>query len=78
MLGVPTQKQPHGPPFNLSHFLCYTAVGQPSPQIVDLVDQFHAEPGVQVIQPDFFCNPAEKIHNAQDFPLLNPDDHLTC
>ena len=77
---VPTQKQPGGPPHDLDHFKCYAVVsGQlPTQQVVDLLDQFHNEPQVQVVNPDFFCNPVEKTHNAQVFPITHPDDHLLC
>jgi hypothetical protein len=79
-LAVPTQKSPHGPPSGLSHFKCYQAAGAPLGEgtIVDLLDQFHLEPQIPLFAPEFFCNPVEKIHNSQTFPIIDPVDHLTC
>ena len=78
LLGVPSQKDTEPPPSGLDHFKCYQATGNPVNAVVDLIDQFHFEPGVAVLNPDWFCNPTEKIHNGQDFPITDPVDHLVC
>ena len=78
LLGVPTQKAPFGPPFGLDHFKCYAAQGSPANATVDLRDQFHFEPQVVVLNPDWYCNPAQKIHNGQVFPIGDPNEHLVC
>ncbi len=75
-LAVPTQKLPHGPFHDLDHFKCYQASGSPVNQVVDLLDQFHFEPQVTVIQPVGFCNPVMKIHNGMITPIDHPADHL--
>lgn len=78
-IAVPTQKDPHGPPFGLDHFKCYPAVGTPLTAVVDLQDQFHGAPvSVQVLEPVALCNPMEKIHGATLTPILHPEDHLVC
>ena len=64
LLGVPTQKAPFGPPFGLDHFKCYAAQGSPANATVDLRDQFHFEPQVVVLNPDWYCNPARKRYTT--------------
>jgi hypothetical protein len=44
----------------LRHFACYNAVGTHDPIIVQLEDQFGPEPDVQVLNPRYWCNPAQK------------------
>ena len=45
-----------------------------------LLDQFHPENNVPLLEPRYLCNPAEKVHNAVTFPIqgLFEDDHLAC
>ena len=43
---------------------------------VDLTDQFHFEPSVQVMQPKYFCNPVKKIHDDVTVQIEHPDAHL--
>ena len=75
-LAVPSQKNSIGQVENLDHFKCYDCVGTPLTNVVvDLTDQFHLEPQVQVLQPVLFCNPVIKIHNGTT-PILHPADHL--
>jgi hypothetical protein len=77
-LAVPTQKEPHGPPFNLDHFNCYTATsGAAANAVVALGDQWFASEH-KVGGPILFCNPVKKIHNKVVTPILHPRDHLTC
>ena len=76
-LAVPTQKNGQGQVANLDHLKCYQCTGNPMPNVVvDLTDQFHFEPQVQVLQPVLFCNPVVKIHNGNPTPILHPADHL--
>ena len=44
----------------LRHFACYNAAGTHDPIIVQLEDQFGPEPDVQVLNPRYWCNPAQK------------------
>ena len=83
LLGVPTQKQPFGPAHDMDHFKFYNATGPAVSFTVNLVDQFHQELGVQVVQPRYFGNPVEKTHNDIDgnpntFPINYPNDFLVC
>lgn len=77
-IAVPTQKEPHGPPSNLDHFNCY-AVTQSNPVnvTVGLSDQWFPSTH-RIARPLLFCNPARKIHNNIETPVLHPNDHLTC
>jgi len=83
MLAVPTQKEEHGWPVWLDHFLLYKVIdGQDVQEVVDLEDQWHLESDVQVHRPVYFANPAGKIHPYVDWdpsmPLIiqNPNEHL--
>jgi hypothetical protein len=83
MLAVPTQKEEHGWPVWLDHFLLYKVIdGQDVQEVVDLEDQWHVESDVQVHRPVYFANPAGKIHPYVDWdpsmPLMieNPNEHL--
>jgi len=58
----------------IDHFKCYEASGDNMDVIVDLEDQFGAEPQVLVGTPRFFCNPVDK--NGEG--IINPEAHLTC
>ncbi len=78
ILAVPTQKQPHGPPTGLDHFKCYPASGNPLTALVDLLDQFGPDVGVQVLQPVLFCNPVHKVHEIVEYPISHPAEHLVC
>ena len=85
LLGVPTQKLPFGPPpvdVNgapfLDHFKIYNATGAPVDATVDLVDQFHQELGVPVLQPRYFGNPVVKVHNDVTTTINHPNDFLVC
>jgi len=77
-LAVPTQKDPHGPPFNLDHFNCYAVTnGNPVVATVGLSDQWFQSTH-KLARPILFCNPVQKNHNGKVFPILHPNDHLTC
>ena len=45
---------------------------------VDLVDQFHQELGVPVLQPRYFANPVVKVHNDVVTHIAHPNDFLVC
>jgi hypothetical protein len=81
MLAVPTEKDLHGPPDDLDHFLVYEVLGSPGGLhvFVDLWDQFLGEGGPElnmVYQPMLFAVPAQKTHGPVTTPIKNPDDHL--
>lgn len=77
-LGVPTQKDPHGPPQELNHFNCYVVSnGAPINVPIGLSDQFFPSKH-KIMRPLAFCNPVQKTHNGVITPITNPDDHLTC
>lgn len=67
-------------PQDLDHFKCYRVVQvntAPPLPVVDLVDQFGAQNGVQVMAPRLFCNPVEKQRpNGEVTPITNKNDHL--
>ncbi len=83
MLAVPTLKEGHDAPLGLDHFLLYKVADAQDLQLtVDLEDQWHQEPDVEVYRPVYFANPAGKISPYIDWdpsmPLIinNPDEHL--
>lgn len=77
-LAVPTQKEPHGPPFNLDHFNCYAVTaGKPLNEIVGLKDQWFASKH-KLGAPVLFCNPVQKTHNGVVTQIIHPKDHLVC
>ena len=77
-LGVPTQKDPHGPPRFLNHFSCYAVANGPVLNIpIGLSDQFFPS-NHNVLRAAYFCNPVQKTHNGVVTPITNPNDHLTC
>ncbi len=76
-LAVPTEKNSLGTPTGLSHFWCYQATGNPVVATVNLQDQFHTQNGLQLQRPALFCNPVQKVHGTQTFPILNPQG-LVC
>ncbi|MBI3477982.1 MAG: hypothetical protein HY010_19790 [Acidobacteria bacterium] len=77
-LAVPTQKEPHGPAFNLDHFNCYVVTnGNPINTKVGLTDQWFNS-AHKVGKPFLFCNPVQKTHNGIVTPITHPKDHLTC
>jgi hypothetical protein len=77
-LAVPTQKEPHGPAFNLDHFNCYTVSDGPAIKVpVVLTDQWFTSTH-KVARPKLFCNPVQKTHNGVVTPIIHPNDHLTC
>ena len=78
LLGVPTQKNGIGTIHDVDHFKFYRAVGGPVAATVDLLDQFHQEPGVRVFQPRFFGAPVQKTHNAVVTPITHPNAFLVC
>ncbi len=65
------------PTCTLSHFWCYQATGNPVFAMVTLQDQFRTQNGVQLQQPALFCNPVQKVHGIQTFPILNTQG-LVC
>jgi phosphoribosylformylglycinamidine (FGAM) synthase PurS component len=70
---------PHGA-MPLDHFKCYDVKGEKAKRIkVDLEDQFGMERRVKVsLEPKMLCNPVIKWHNDEEFPVLNPEQHLVC
>lgn len=83
MLAAPTQKEGHGPPWWLDHFLLYKVIDGEDMQItVEMEDQWHIESDVEILRPVYFANPAGKIPPNVDWdpswePIIeNPDEHL--
>jgi len=76
-LAVPTQKEGHGLPEGLDHFLLYYAYGTDMKAVVDLEDQWHREEEVQVLHPAYFANPVRKTDaTGMVTEIKNPDEHL--
>jgi len=73
-LAVPSQKISWEQP--LDHFKCYSAVGTPVFEPVQLVDQFGAI-NATVGEPVGFANPASKEYGDLWTPTWNPNNHLT-
>lgn len=66
---------------NLDHFQCYSAKFDPSNPVgatIALRDQFGGPTKHKVRSPRFFCNPVQKIHGANTFPIINRNNHLTA
>lgn len=82
IVAVPTLKNGEGTARdldNLSHFTCYEASGKRLNVSVGLQDQFHTAPeAILVHAPQYFCNPAEKIHNGITTGIARNEDHLVC
>ena len=76
LLAVPTSESDGGQFHNLDHFQCYDCAGQPVNVAVNLIDEFHTENNVGVLQPRFLCNPVEKYFGPVVTGIMHPDDHL--
>lgn len=88
ILAVPTNKsEPNldatelpldfDPPADLNHFKCYSACGRNVRQKVLLRDQFDTD-NATVLEPVLFCNPTVKIRSGLQYPIVDPEAHLTC
>jgi len=79
VLLVPTQKLVGelGFPTKLNHFWCYDVTGARVGATVTLDDQFGSDT-VRVEQPEYFCNPVEKIHAGVRTRIEEREVHLTC
>jgi hypothetical protein len=78
---VPAIKDGQGSITLGQHWKCYDTIALSDPNvIVNLVDQFHAEPNVVVGSARYLCNPAQKtvLPNPSEPPPPLPDEHLTC
>ncbi|MGD2109545.1 MAG: IPTL-CTERM sorting domain-containing protein [Phycisphaerae bacterium] len=75
---VPARKDPHQPPEDLDHFLCYEVIGDTDEHGAYFIqDQFM--PGGQnlpVGPARYFCNPVRKDHGGVVTPIEHPEDHL--
>lgn len=60
----------------LDHFKCYHTPHDPPHETVFLEDQFVAI-NASLNWTQWFCNPAEKVHNDVVKPIKHPDHHLT-
>lgn len=76
-LVLPARKLESGPPLPFNHYLAYDAFGPPLQLPVQLVDQFGAV-DVMVLEPLYFLNPVEKVHEGMLFPIVDPQAHLAC
>jgi len=79
--GAGVAKAGNGPPSVLDHFLCYKANFRPLTggaigAEIGLEDQFQ-DKDHRVDFPKWFCNPTNKQHGSEQFPIINPDNHLT-
>jgi hypothetical protein len=79
---VPTAKTFGGVTFddrrNMNHYWCYEANGPRAGVRATLEDQFSGPDLVRVAKPTLFCNPAEKVHGAEEFPIEDEELHLAC
>jgi hypothetical protein len=77
----PSLKFPQGPPPPplpiANHYLCYRATGSFVPRTVTLQDQFGGYQ-VNVLYPDWFCNPVDKQYQGLPGQIVRPDAHQTC
>lgn len=60
-----------------NHYLCYEADGDTLNIPAVIQDQFGTAT-IFIKQPRYFCNPVEKTHGGQFFPIIDFDAHLTC
>jgi hypothetical protein len=61
-----------------NHYVCYEALSGPYiGEYVYLIDQF-GNAYVQVLQPKYFCNPAQKLDEGNIYPIVEPTVHLAC
>lgn len=67
-------------PFDDDHFACYEPVKKqaPTPETELLIRDQFGEAGVVIGDPVLLCNPAEKHHNQDVFPIRNKSRHLAC
>jgi hypothetical protein len=76
VLAVPTQKEDHGEPLGLDHYLMYGVMEAESvDEYVNLADQFGEFPEVQVYQPVAFASPAQKTYKGEVTEIRDPDSH---
>jgi hypothetical protein len=79
---VPTAKTIGGVTFddraNLNHYWCYEANGPRVGVRATLEDQFSGPDNVRITTPTLLCNPAEKVHDGQRFPIEDRNLHLAC
>ena len=76
-LAVPTQKEDHGMPVCLNHYLVYEAYGPLVNDEVVLSDQFVSGEGAVVYEPYYFANPVQKtVAGSAPSPIEDPDLHL--
>jgi uncharacterized repeat protein (TIGR02543 family) len=75
-LAVPTQKEGHGAPLGLDHYLLYEVVDGPDVyEYVSLTDQFGEQAEALVLFPVAFANPVKKTHGDEVTEILHPDVH---
>jgi len=76
---VPTQKsltpQPLPVITDKNHYLCYRVQGSSPGMTVILRDQFHQQ-GQLVASLTYLCNPCQKRHGGQIYPVVDPQTHL--
>jgi hypothetical protein len=79
---VPTAKTFGGVTFDdrarMNHYWCYEANGPRVGVRATLADQFSGPDAVRVTTPTLLCNPAEKVHDGQVFPIEDEELHLAC
>jgi hypothetical protein len=79
---VPTAKSIGGVTFDdredMNHYWCYEANGPRVGVRATLEDQFSGPDAVRVTTPTLFCNPAEKVHGSETFPIEDEELHLAC
>jgi hypothetical protein len=79
---VPTAKTIGGETFddrrNMNHYWCYEATGPRVGERATLDDQFNGPDNVRVTTPTLFCNPVEKVHAGETFPIEDENLHLAC
>jgi hypothetical protein len=79
---VPTAKTIGGVTFddraNMNHYWCYEASSRRGGVRGTLQDQFSGPDNVRITTPTLFCNPAEKVHGGDTFPIEDEDLHLAC
>jgi hypothetical protein len=63
---------------DMNHYWCYEANGPRVGVRATLDDQFSGPDNVRVTAPTLLCNPAEKMHAGERFPIEDKDLHLAC
>jgi hypothetical protein len=63
---------------DVNHYWCYEAKGPRVGVRATLEDQFSGPDMLRITTPTLLRNPAEKVHEGDQFPIEAEDLHLAC